>query len=111
VLLVFWATDCAYCRALLPDFKAAHARYGSQGLTVAAINIGAEHDKEVAEHVRRYGIDYLVLSDRVNNLGVAEAYEVMGTPTVVLVGRDGTVLYYGHKVPDLVPWLAERPAS
>lgn len=110
VLLIFWATECVYCHALLPEFKRAQARYGGRGLTVAAINIGAEHRKEVAAYVKDYGVNYLTLSERVHNLDVAQAYGVIGTPTVVLVSPAGEILYYGHKLPPLSRWLTAPPA-
>jgi len=109
VLLIFWATDCVYCHALLPEFKRAQARYGGRGLTVAAINIGGEHRQEVAAYVRDYGVNYLTLTERAHNLDVAQAYGVLGTPTVVLVSPAGRVLYYGHKLPDLERWLTSEP--
>jgi len=110
VLLIFWATDCVYCHALLPEFKRAQARYGGRGLTVAAINIGAEHREEVAAYVEDYGVNYLTLSERARNLDVARAYGVVGTPTVVLISPAGAILYYGHKLPRLSHWLTAPPA-
>lgn len=105
VLLIFWATDCVYCHALLPELKQAQRRYAGRGLRLAAINIGGEHREEVAAYVRDYGVNYLTLTERAHNLDVAEAYGVVGTPTLVLISPDGQVLYYGHKLPDLKRWL------
>ncbi|UCE88334.1 MAG: TlpA family protein disulfide reductase [Pseudomonadota bacterium] len=101
VLLIFWATECVYCHAMLSDFKAAHAEYAGRGLTLAGINIGGEHNVEVKAYVTDNAVPWLILSDRVANLDVAEAYRVLGTPTVVLVASDGEVLFYGHRMPDL----------
>lgn len=105
VLLIFWATECVYCHALLSDFKTAHSRYAPRGLTLAGINIGGEHNVEVKAYVTDNEVPWLILSDRVANLDVAEAYRVLGTPTVVLVGADGEVLFYGHRMPDLEKFL------
>ncbi|MEJ2509180.1 MAG: TlpA disulfide reductase family protein [Gammaproteobacteria bacterium] len=110
VLLIFWATECVYCHALLPEFKNAQARYGGHGLTVAAINIGGEHREEVAAYVKDYRVNYLTLAERAHNLDVAQAYGVIGTPTIVLVSPAGTILYYGHKLPRLERWLG-KPAA
>lgn len=105
VLLIFWATECVYCHAMLADFKRLYRRYAGKGLTLAAINIGAEHNEEVADYVKENAVPYLVLSDRVHNLDVAEAYRVIGTPTLVLVSPAGRIIYRGHTLPDIGRWL------
>jgi peroxiredoxin len=57
-----------------------------RGLTVWAINI-AEPPDRVAEWAARRGLAMPVLLD--TDGAVTRAYRVTGTPTVVLVGRDG----------------------
>ena len=52
VMLVFWAVECVYCYAHIKDFNAIYDRYNNKGLTVAAINIGAEYNDDVAEYVK-----------------------------------------------------------
>lgn len=101
VLLIFWATECVYCYAHVEDFNNLHQQYINNGLTLAAINIGGEYDPEVREYVKDNDINYLVLSDRLKNLDVAEAYRVFGTPTMVLVAPSGEIIYRGHEIPDL----------
>ncbi|MEJ2143184.1 MAG: TlpA disulfide reductase family protein [Gammaproteobacteria bacterium] len=105
VLLVFWATECVYCYAHVSDFKKIHQQYNNKGLTLAAINIGGEYDPEVKEYVNDNELNYLVLSNRLENLDVAEAYKVFGTPTMVLVSPGGKILYYGHQIPELDKWI------
>lgn len=101
VLLFFWATDCVYCHALLPEMKRTQTRYGGRGLSVVGINIGAEYREEVAAYVKDYAVNYLTLAERAHNLDVAEAYGVIGTPTLVLISPGGRILYHGHKLPAL----------
>ena len=105
VLLVFWATECVYCYAHVEDFKKLHQQYSDHGLTLAAINIAGEYDPEIKEYVTDNKLNYLVLSDRLKNLDVAEAYKVFGTPTMVLVSHDGKILYRGHEIPKLDKWI------
>jgi peroxiredoxin len=100
VLLVFWATECVYCYAHISDFNALHDKYHDKGLTVAAINIAGEYEKEVRTYATDNGLKYLVLADRLDNIDVAEAYHVIGTPTLVLINPAGEVVYYGY---DLSP--------
>lgn len=107
VLLVFWATECVYCYAHIKDFNALHDQYHGKGLTVAAINVAGEYEQEVREYAQSNGLKYLVLADRLNNLDVAEAYQVFGTPTLVLISPENRVLFYGHNLPDISKWLKE----
>lgn len=104
VLVVFWAVECVYCYAHIKDFNRAHDQFKNK-LTIAAINVGGEYQKEVADYAKDNQLKYLVLSERLNNLDVGESYHVLGTPTVVLVSEKGKVLFYGHTVPDLSHWI------
>lgn len=104
VMLVFWAVECVYCYAHIKEFNRAYDQYQGK-LNIAAINVAGEYPLEVAEYVKDNGLKYLVLSERLKNLDVAEKYRVLGTPTVVLVSAEGKVLFYGHKVPALDQWI------
>jgi peroxiredoxin len=63
-----------------------HRELSPQGLAVWAINI-AEPPDRVAEWVARHALTVPVLLDTDGT--VTRAYRVTGTPTVVLVDRDG----------------------
>lgn len=101
VMLVFWAVECVYCYAHVKDFNALHAKYNNKGLTIAAINIGGEYDDDVAEYVKDNAIQYLILSNRLDNLDAGEAYHAVVTPTMVVVDPAGKVVFNGHSVPQL----------
>jgi len=101
VMLVFWAVECVYCYAHVRDFNELHAKYHDKGLTIAAINIGAEYNDDIAGYVKDNKINYLILSNRLDNLDAGEAYHAVVTPTMVLVNPAGRVIYYGHSLPDV----------
>lgn len=105
VMLVFWAVECVYCYAHVKDFNALHEKYNNKGLTIAAINIGAEYDDDVAEYVKDNNIKYLILSNRLDNLDAAEAYHSIVTPTMVIVNPEGKIVYYGHSLPDISKFI------
>jgi len=105
VLLLFWATECVYCYSHISDFNALHDKYHNKGLTVAAINVAGEYDIEVSDYVKDNQLKYLVLSDRLNNIDVANAYHVVGTPTMALISPQGKVVYYGYDIPDVRQWV------
>ena len=104
VLVVFWAVECVYCYAHIKEFNRAHEEFKGK-LTIAAINIGGEYPPEVAEYVKDNKLKYLVLSERLNNLDVAESYHAVVTPTMVLISPEGKVLFNGYRMPDLRKWL------
>lgn len=104
VLVVFWAVECVYCYAHIKEFNLAHDEFKDK-LTIAAINVGGEYPVEVSEYVKDNQLKYLVLSERLNNLDVAEDYRVLGTPTIVLISPAGEILFYGHRMPKLQKWL------
>jgi peroxiredoxin len=105
VMLVFWETQCVYCYAHIKDFNALQKQYQNKGLTIAAINFLGEYESEVREYVTDNDVQYLVLADRLNNIDVAEAYKVIGSPTIVMISPDGKILSYGYKIPDVAQWV------
>lgn len=105
VMVVFWETQCVYCYSHIKDFNALHEQYQDKGLTIAAINFLGEYESEVKEYVKDNNVQYLVLADRLNNIDVAEAYKVIGSPTIVMIAPEGIVLSYGHKIPDVAKWI------
>ena len=105
VMLVFWETQCVYCYGHIKDFNALQNQYEKKGLTIAAINFLGEYESEVREYVTDNDVQYLVLADRLNNIDVAEAYKVIGSPTIVMIAPDGKVLSYGYQIPNVATWI------
>jgi peroxiredoxin/uncharacterized membrane protein YphA (DoxX/SURF4 family) len=85
VLLVFSDPGCGPCGALLPKVAEWQRQHGGS-LTVALISRGsaAENRRRAAEH----GLTHVLLQ---RDREVAQAYNVSGTPSAVLVGADGIV--------------------
>jgi len=105
VMLVFWTTECVYCFMHIGELNELQEKYRAKGLTIAAINFAGEHEQEVREYVSENGLKYLMLVDRLKNIDVAQAYKVIGTPTIVLIAADGKILNYGYSIPDLNKWI------
>jgi cytochrome c biogenesis protein CcmG/thiol:disulfide interchange protein DsbE len=105
VMLVFWETQCVYCYSHIKDLNALQKQYQDKGLTIAAINFLGEYESEVREYVTDNNVQYLILADRLNNIDVAEAYKVIGSPTIVLIDPKGTILFYGYNIPDVATWI------
>lgn len=102
VLLFFWSTDCGFCRVMAPKIQKLYIERAASGLTVAGIDIDFKMREQVEAFVRERNLTYLILHGSLDNADVVEAYGVPGTPTLVVVGRDGRVVYYGHSLDDAV---------
>lgn len=102
VLLFFWSTECGFCRVMAPKIQKLYAENAAKGLTVAAIDIDFKMRAQVEAFVAQYKLTYLILHGSLDNADAVEAYGVPGTPTLVVVGRDGRIAYYGHILGDAV---------
>jgi len=98
VLLFFWSTECGFCRVMAPKLQKLYAERAAAGLTVAGIDIDFKMREQVEAFVRERNLTYLILHGSLDNADAVEAYGVPGTPTLVVVGRDGRVVYYGHSL-------------
>jgi peroxiredoxin len=105
VMLVFWELECVYCYSHIKDFNALQEKYRSKGLTIAGINFLGEYADDVRTYAQDNNVKYMLLAERLNNIDVAEAYKVIGSPTIVLISPQGTILSYGYNVPDLSKWI------
>ena len=96
VLLDFWATWCAPCRASMPRVERLHQRFGSRGLQVIGVNIEGKSD-EVLEYIDDGGYSFLFLFDGGNwRSNISRAYGVTSIPRSYLIDRHGQIVYAGH---------------
>lgn len=93
VLIQFWAAWCGTCRQLMPSFQRAQALYGSR-VKFVAIAVSAN---ESLERVRRYSaahkFTHQVLYDATGQ--AVDRYNVPATSYVVVLDRNGKVVYTG----------------
>jgi thiol-disulfide isomerase/thioredoxin len=97
VVLDFWASWCPPCRAAIPAMERLHQANKGNGVKVIGINVNDNVD--ALEYMRSMGTTYTVLT-----LGdeVGQAYGVKGIPTLVVIGKDGTIK---HKESGWAPHL------
>lgn len=84
VMLLFWATWCPYCKALMPHLQSILDEFPDAGLLVYAISF--MDDGDPAAVIGKQGFDFIVL---VNGEAVAEDYGINSTPAVLLVDSQG----------------------
>ena len=96
VLLAFWSFFCGPCREEIPLLDRIVKKYRDKGLEMLAINLdGPKLEKAVRRYVESNGFGFRVLWEEIDGatFKTADAYGVVGTPSVVLIGKDGTVVW------------------
>ncbi len=90
VLVDFWASWCAPCKASFPAYARIYADYAARGLVVVAVSVD-DDPAGYANFVRKHAPPFPTVRDRdkrlVNEVGIP------GMPTSYLIGRDGRVRF------------------
>lgn len=105
VLIDFWASWCAPCRAENPNLLKAYKKYQTKGLEILSISID-EDKKDWQDAVKQ---DKLPWSQAVDTRGwkapVAVDYGIKSIPANFLIGPDGTIVAKNLRGADLDKWL------
>jgi thiol-disulfide isomerase/thioredoxin len=88
VLLDFWATWCGPCRAAMPVLQQLAADFKDKGVLYYAVDL-REKPEKVRDYLKETGLKIAVPMDSDGAIG--KLYKVTGIPTLVIVGKDGTV--------------------
>lgn len=88
-VVVFWATWCPYCKALLPHLERLSRTYPAQ-VAIVAIDVWDEPEVDPYAWMRAQGYGFAVLGrgDR-----AAKAWGVKGTPGLFVVDAAGVVRF------------------
>jgi thiol-disulfide isomerase/thioredoxin len=98
VVLFFGTTWCPSCRAEIPSYSAIYEKYARRGLQVIYIDINEPAEK-VARFAKSHSFPYRVLLDRDGS--VANDYNIVGVPTLVLIDKEGNIITMSHRTSDL----------
>jgi len=88
VLYEFWATWCAPCHVQVKELERIWPEAKDRGVAFVAIASG-EPESVVRDHLAARPYAWPVLFDPDDTLGAA--LEILGLPTLVVVGPDGTI--------------------
>jgi thiol-disulfide isomerase/thioredoxin len=87
-ILLFWATWCPYCEALMPHLQNVVDAAGKDKLDVYAIDINDDGNPVATLLARKLTFTLVRNGD-----GIAEQYGVKGTPGLFLVNAKGNIVY------------------
>lgn len=89
-VVLFWATWCPYCKALMPHLQSMLDEYGTDRIEVVAIDIWEDNDADWKEVVLENGYDFRNL---LKGDALAPQWQVRGTPGLFVLAADGTVVF------------------
>src|SRR3954470_6853388 len=90
VLVNFWATWCAPCRAEMPSMERLRREMDGRPFVILAVNVG-EGPRLAREFAEQLSLEFPILLDRQSR--VARAWRVRLLPASYIVGPDGTIRY------------------
>ncbi len=100
VALVFWATWCAPCRAMLPHERALAERLRDQPFALLSVN--ADDDRDRLRHfLATHGVTWRQWCDGGADGPIAQRYQVQSWPTVYVLDGRGVVRYRDVRGPEL----------
>ncbi|RDT55067.1 TlpA family protein disulfide reductase [Escherichia coli] len=88
VYLNFWSASCGGCLAEMDTLQTLSKQYGDN-VVVVAVNTDPD-SVDIRALLAKHQITYPVLRDQLNI--TQERYQVIGTPTSVMIDRQGRVL-------------------
>jgi thiol-disulfide isomerase/thioredoxin len=101
ILVDFWSTTCSPCLKAMPGMKRLQGDYGASGLEIVAVACEAEAPfrtriRDVDDLARRRELNYKVYVEREGRVGeVQKLFGIQWLPTLVLLDRQGNVLWRG----------------
>ena len=103
VLVNFWATWCAPCRAEMPHLVAAYEKHKAEGFMLLGINATQQDDPgAIAPYMKEFGMTFPVLLDPDGS--AQRAFRLRGLPTSYFIDRQGIIksTYTGTMTPEII---------
>lgn len=111
VIVNFWATWCAPCRAEMLELESLFRRENGHGLRVIGVNL-QEPRQAVEAWAEALGLTFDIVFD--DDGAIAASYRLRGQPSTYVIAPDGTItaIFYGPTTAErlrqaIAPYLAE----
>ena len=89
VILDFWATWCAPCRAAIPHMVDLYETYKDKGLEVVGVSMD-QNQSEVADFIKRNRVPYPIAMGT-NNSITKDLGNISSLPTIILLDRKSSI--------------------
>ncbi len=99
VLLDFWATWCGPCREISPVLEAIYERHKGQGLEAMAIS--PETREVISGFEKKTPHTMPVFLDADGSAALSAGANSL--PTIIVVGKDGRIVYETHGINEATP--------
>lgn len=100
VIVDFWATWCAPCKASFPTLQKIYQKYSSnKNVLILAVNTwekitGEEKEKNVYKFIKENNYSFTVLFDlEERNKSIAAQFGVEGIPTKFIIDKEGNIQF------------------
>lgn len=104
VLLEFWFKNCGPCIASVPHLNAMERKYKGKNFEIVAINTW-DSKQDIEWFYKKHQLSYKVV---MNGKDLATKYGINAFPTVILLNKEGKVLYAGGFDPSEIERLVEK---
>ncbi len=91
VLIDFWATWCGWCIKEIPEMKKLYAAYNPRGFEIVGIS-GDRGREPLDKFLEKTEIPWTILYGEKGPSHTIAYYGISGFPTMLLVGKDGSVV-------------------
>ncbi len=90
IILNFWATWCAPCRAEMPSLEGLYRSFKDKGLVVIGVSVDSS-ERTVSSFVRGKGLSFPILLDKEKEVAF-DSYGVVGLPVTFIIDRSGVIV-------------------
>lgn len=90
VIINFWASWCAPCKAEMPALQRVYEAYRDQGVVILAVNATNQDSQlQAADFASQHGLTFPILLDSTGE--AADVYQVRALPSTFFVDRAGNI--------------------
>lgn len=104
VMLEFWIRNCQPCIKSVPQLNQLQEKFANTDFRLLSIN-NSDPKEVIRSFKEKYGVKYPILYE---GAPISKMYGIDGYPAVVLIGKDGKVIFAGHAEESILEEMIRR---